>query len=160
MAISARDIFLSVRVSDRATRPLRQISSELRRMQGTSTGAAAQRQRLQARNEAIKTQQAVNKLQASAMLPGGSRFNQQLEKQKANANDITKSRQRLAGIESSITRNIAGQRSNMANIARQERLVQNIRAAGVSPETLVTQTGKISPTERTLAEHQGLLAAM
>lgn len=61
MALTARDLFFSVRVADRASRPVRRIASEIRAL-GTAGDEMARRQ-LAARQAALQVAQAQSRLQ-------------------------------------------------------------------------------------------------
>jgi TP901 family phage tail tape measure protein len=142
VAFSARDIFLSVRVIDRATRPLRGISGELRAMQGTSAGVAAQRAR-------------VNK-ELAGISPGGAARQRLLDKQLASHKAIEQSNKRLLSSQAAITTNMANQELHAANLAKQRRIVAALDEAGAPATALV---GK-GAGARTVEEHRQLLKGM
>lgn len=155
MALTVRDLFLSVRIEDRATRPLRGIAAQLDRMAATRARAGSRAGAdLQRRNENIIRQQQRLATQITAVQPGGREYQRSLERQTANAERLTKERAKLGGIERDLRTNIAGQANGMKALAAQQAIVNAGRKAGLAGTGIPVGRSGLQGMERELAKLQ------
>lgn len=161
MAGTVRDLFLAVRVVDRATGPLRRVSNDLRRMQaGGAGGAAAQRTRLIAQQQAsvVKQQRLISNIESATTATGAKRLalNQRILTQRdAEQRALSKiERSQRAITANQLTQGRAA--SRVADIQRQpdidaaerRRLQTRLRLARTSQRDLLAQERTLGNARR------------